>query len=75
MYTVDPQQPWAEAVAIRDGRILAVGSADDINGLAGPDTQHINAAGRLVLPGLTDSHVHFLGWAERRHQVNLFGVD
>jgi predicted amidohydrolase YtcJ len=74
VYTVDPAHPWAEAVAVRDGRILAVGADADIAALAGPRTQRIDAAGRLVLPGLTDSHVHFLGWAERRHQVNLFGL-
>lgn len=74
IYTVDPAQPWVEAVAVRDGRLLAVGAAADIDALAGPNTRRIDADGRLVLPGLTDSHVHFLGWAERRHQVNLFGL-
>lgn len=74
VYTADPAQPWAEAIAVRDGRILAVSASADIDALAGPDTRRIDAEGRLVLPGLTDSHVHFLGWAERRHQVNLFGL-
>ncbi len=74
IYTVDPTQPWAEAVACTGGNIAAVGAAADILPLAGPQTTVINAAGRLVLPGLIDSHVHFLQYAIRRHQVSLFGL-
>ena len=59
IYTVDPARPWAEAVACAGGRIVAVGSNDEILALAGPETQVINAGGKLVLPGLTDAHVHF----------------
>lgn len=74
IYTVDPARPWAEAVAARDGRILAVGRDAEVRTLAGPGTRMIDAGGRLVLPGLTDAHVHFLGYATRRHQVSLFGL-
>ena len=59
IYTVDPDLPWAEAVAMGNGRFLAVGYDDEILKLAGPETELIDGNGRLVLPGLTDSHLHF----------------
>ena len=74
VYTLDPARPWAEAVACRDGRITAVGADAEIRALAGPGTQFIDCGGRLVLPGLTDAHVHFLAYAVRRKQVSLFGL-
>lgn len=74
VYTVDPARPWAEAVACAHGRIMAVGSNEDILGLADRATRRIDAGGRLVLPGLTDAHVHFLQYAIRRQEVSLFGV-
>ncbi len=74
IYTVDSAQSQAEAVACLDGNIVAVGANDDILPLAGPRTQTINAQGRLVLPGLTDAHVHFLQYAIRAKQVSLFGI-
>ncbi len=74
IYTVDPAQPWAEALACRNGRILAVGHNDDIQSTAGPNTRHYDASGHLILPGLVDAHVHFLQYALRRKQVALFGI-
>ncbi len=74
IYTVDSARPWAEAVACRAGRIIAVGSNEEIRELADSKTQLINANGQLVLPGFTDAHVHFLQYAIRQHEVNLFGV-
>jgi hypothetical protein len=60
IYTVNPRQPWAEALALSDGRILAVGSNEEIGRWRGPATKVIDAGGHLVLPGFTDSHIHFL---------------
>ncbi|HEX8817914.1 MAG TPA: amidohydrolase, partial [Terriglobales bacterium] len=60
IWTVDPAQPVAEAVAVRGERILAVGSAADIDALRGPNTKVIDAAGKLILPGFNDAHVHFI---------------
>ncbi len=74
IYTVDPDLPWAEAAAMADGRFLAVGSDEEILKLAGPKTKLLDGNGRLALPGLTDSHLHFQQIAERRQQVSLFGV-
>ena len=59
--TVDAGFRIAEAMAIRDGRIVAVGSRADVQKLAGPDTGRIDLGGRTVLPGLIDSHVHAPG--------------
>ncbi|NMJ41084.1 amidohydrolase [Roseomonas sp. JC162] len=58
--TLDRAQPEAEAIAIRDGRVQAVGRAADIMPLAGPDTRLIDAGGRRVIPGLIDSHMHVI---------------
>lgn len=56
--TADPAFRIAGAVAVRDGRFLAVGQADEIRSLAGPSTEVIDLQGRTVLPGLIDTHAH-----------------
>lgn len=59
VYTVDPSRPWAQAVAIRDGRITAVGRDTEIAALIGPHTRVIDLpADHMVLPGFIDSHSH-----------------
>jgi hypothetical protein len=58
VYTLNPQQPWAEAVAVRDGIIVAVGSADDMAPLTDAETRVISQPGGMVLPGFQDAHVH-----------------
>ena len=60
VYTVNPKHPWAEAVAIRDGKVLAVGTTTQIAKLKSSSTKVIDAGGRVVLPGFTDCHVHFM---------------
>jgi predicted amidohydrolase YtcJ len=77
VYTLDTAQPWAQAVACRDGRILAVGSNDEIAALSGDvrRAEVIDVSGRLVLPGFTDAHVHFAAYARRRQEVALDGID
>src|SRR5579864_9852281 len=60
VYTVDKQQPRAEAVAVLGERIDAVGSASAIDAWRGPGTRVIDAGGKLVLPGFNDAHVHFM---------------
>lgn len=62
VYTVDGKQPWAEAFAVRDGRFIAVGSAEDMNGLSGNDTKIVDMDSKMILPGLFDSHMHPRGW-------------
>jgi predicted amidohydrolase YtcJ len=71
IYTVNPQQPWAEALAITGDKIVAVGSMRDIATRRGPSTHAIDAQGHLVLPGFTDCHIHFLDGSLSLLQVNL----
>jgi predicted amidohydrolase YtcJ len=69
--TQDPNFPHATALALGDGRILAVGNDDEIRALARPQTQEIDLRDRRVLPGLTDSHFHFYEWAVGRRGLSL----
>jgi predicted amidohydrolase YtcJ len=60
VYTVNPAQPWAEAVAVKNGKIIAVGKKGDVLKLSGNNTAVIDVRGHLVLPGFGDAHVHFM---------------
>jgi predicted amidohydrolase YtcJ len=71
VWTGDSARPRAEAVAAVDGRIVAVGSSADIARWAGPETQTIDLAGKLVVPGFNDSHVHFQSGGENLSGVQL----
>jgi hypothetical protein len=59
IYTVDEARPWAEAVAIKDGKFLVVGSNADVEGVTGDATEVIDLDGAFVMPGLGDPHLHF----------------
>lgn len=69
--TIDPTLPQATALAVRDGKFLAVGRDDDIRPLAGPHSEVIDLGGRCVIPGLVDAHVHFRNFAVGLQQVAL----
>ena len=71
VWTVDPRKATAEAVAVRDGRILAVGTDVEINRLVGPKTSVIDAGGKLLLPGFIDDHTHFMSGGFQLHNVDL----
>ncbi|HKA08829.1 MAG TPA: amidohydrolase [Gemmataceae bacterium] len=71
MWTVEPDQPQAEAIAILRDRIVKVGSDADIKPLIGPKTKVIDLKGRRVTPGFHDSHLHFLGGGEQLGRVEL----
>ncbi len=58
IYTLDAQKPWAQALAIRGDRILAVGGDREIRALAGPHTRVLDLRGKFALPGFNDAHVH-----------------
>jgi predicted amidohydrolase YtcJ len=60
VFTADVSKPSAEAVAIRDGRIVAVGTSVEIETLIGEKTRRIDLRGRSVVPGFNDAHVHFM---------------
>mgnify|MGYP003396944577 CR=1 FL=1 len=64
VYTVDASRSVAQAVAVKDGLIQAVGSDVDLEALRGPHTEVIDLAGRMLLPGLHDAHIHIFGIVE-----------
>jgi predicted amidohydrolase YtcJ len=73
VYTEDPKKPWAQAVAIYRGKIVAVGDDPEIERRRGMGTKVINAGGKLVLPGIVDCHIHFLDGSLSLGRVNLEG--
>lgn len=62
IYTVNEAQPWAEAMAIQDDRLIFVGSSDAARKFIGPLTSVIDLEQRMVMPGIHDAHTHLL-WA------------
>jgi predicted amidohydrolase YtcJ len=74
IYTVNPDQPRAEAVAVRDGVILAVGSADEVLRRRGSSTAVIDLDGAFVTPGFIDNHTHFDYAARLLLGINLLDV-
>ena len=58
VFTSNPAQPWAEAVAIRGDRVIAVGDTAAIAALAGSSTSRLDAGGRTIIPGINDAHQH-----------------
>lgn len=73
IYMVDSDFSQVEAMAIRDGKIIEMGSNDSIIGKY-QTAQSIDASGLFVYPGLIDAHCHFLGYAKGMKSVNLFGT-
>jgi len=71
--TVDDRFTVAQALAIKDGRIVAVGRTADIEKHAGPATRRLDAQGRTVIPGLIDNHSHWIRAAEH-NELRLDGV-
>ena len=74
VHTLDPRRPTAEAVAIRAGRVVAVGTSEELRGFAGPKTRVLALAGHTVVPGFEDAHAHFLGIGFARLDVDLAGT-
>jgi predicted amidohydrolase YtcJ len=75
LYTVDRTRSRAEALAVIGERIVAVGSAFDIDQWRGPNTRVIDAREHLVLPGFNDAHVHFLDGGLQLDNVQLKDAD
>ncbi len=74
VWTANPAQPWAEAVAIRGNKIVAVGSNEEINTLASKEAQRLNLGGKFLMPGINDAHIHFLGGGLALAQADLTGA-
>lgn len=71
IYTVDPLQPSAHAMAVLDGKVLAIGGNEDITTLAGKHTILIDLDGQFVMPGFIEGHAHLLGIGKANQQVRL----
>ena len=69
--TVDDANPSAEAVAVADGLIVAVGSSAEVMSLKGPETTVIDLAGRTMVPGFIDGHAHLGGFGAQAMSANL----
>jgi predicted amidohydrolase YtcJ len=74
VYTVNPAQPLAEAVAVRGGRIVAVGSTVELQRWAGKPTKVMDLRGHALYPGFKDSHAHLLNLGLSRLNVDLTGA-
>lgn len=74
VYTVDDSRPTAEAIAVRDGRIMFVGSRRGVDAVTGPATKVVDAHGGIVIPGMTDAHAHFMGLGQALRTVDLTGT-
>ena len=72
--TVDDDNPEAQAIAIREGKILAIGSDSDIDEFVGSRTEIIDLDGQTAIPGFIEGHAHFTGVGEAQLQLNLMNV-
>lgn len=74
VWTADDQGTFVEAVAVREGKIVAVGTSPEIRKYQGEQTRVIDMAGRLTIPGFNDAHIHFLGGSRELAEVDLGGA-
>jgi len=66
--------PGADALRVRGGRVAAVGGARELLAQRGAATRMLDARGATVTPGMTDAHLHLLGWARARRELDLSGA-
>jgi predicted amidohydrolase YtcJ len=74
VYTVDAAHPRAQAVAMREGRIVFTGSAQEAAALRGPSTRVLDLQGKTVIPGMMDAHGHLTGLGSALRDVDLVGT-
>lgn len=74
VYTVDEANPKVEAVAVKDGLILAVGTSDEIQAYVGESTEVIDLQGKTMTPGLIESHAHLMGIGYNKLEIDLMYV-
>jgi hypothetical protein len=74
IYTADVTRPTAQALGVRDGRIVFVGSVRGAEALAGPRTERWDLGGKTVIPGMVDAHVHLVGLGQALRIVDLTGT-
>ena len=69
IYTVNGDQPWVEAAAVKDGTFIAVGTVEEARAMVGEDTKIVDLGGKFAMPGLHDTHVHL----EQAYQPEILG--
>ena len=74
VYTANDKAPKAQAIAVKDDRIIFVGTNADAQKLVGPNTRVVALKGNTVLPGFTDAHQHLSGVGQREMTLNLEGT-
>ena len=74
IWTVDESAPWAEAVAVTGGRIVAIGPYSEVRRYIGRRTEVLDVEGAFVMPGLIDSHCHFSSGGNRLSMLDLSRV-
>lgn len=72
--TLDPKQPRAQALAVRDGRVVAVGSNDEVSKYVGDKTKAVDLGGKTVVPGFVDCHVHMTSFGKQLQALDLRDV-
>jgi len=75
LITLNPKQPKAEAIAIQNGRIIAVGSNKAVRKYIGKKTRMIDAKNKTIIPGFVDCHVHMTGFGQFLHTLNLRNIE
>ena len=71
VFTNNPTQPWAEAISIKNNRILEVGSKETVNKSCSASTCMLELPGRLIIPGIIDGHCHFVKLGLMLQQIDL----
>lgn len=74
IYTVDDSNPQVEAVAVKDGMIMAVGSSSDIMKYQGDETEMVDLNGQTMTPGFVESHAHMMGVGYNKLELDLMYV-
>ncbi len=74
IYTVDSAMPMAQALAIKDGRFILVGTNAEVDAIARPQTERLEAAGRFIIPGMIDAHGHLPNLGRMLRIINLKGM-
>lgn len=71
IYTGDAGLLWAEAMAVRKGRVIEIGPSSDVQAMAGLETHYVDLSGRFVVPGFIDSHLHLISGGLQMSQIDL----
>ena len=74
IYTADSAMPRAQAFAVKDGRFMLVGSNAEVDAIAGPQTERLEAARQFIIPGMIDAHAHLPNLGRLLRTVNLKGT-